>query len=190
MKRLVLTAIAVFIVPISVVVAGIAAGGGLVSVGHTSAPNRGHALHPNSAAGPNAAIDQLSEDFAALAGDPQVSSAQWVASNRGAAASELMGATIYGASTQRPVYAIEMTGSFVLSWVHVPSGKHPPAGTTLQIIVDQSTWQVLDLGVQNSVGDLGSLGPISNDNLSGLSPMTESSWQNRFGYLTHRTQSH
>jgi hypothetical protein len=61
------------------------------------------------------------------------------------------------------VFAIVMRGHFVASGAPTPPDVPAPTGSVMVLIIDATTGQVTDLGIQDQVPDLATLGPVTSD---------------------------
>jgi hypothetical protein len=106
-------------------------------------------------------IDQIALNAAAgLGGDPNPSSIKHVAGPRDQTVFALSGDQV---NSNNSVYAIVMRGSFVADDSLVPSDASAPTGSVLVVVIDASTGELTDFGVQNQVPDLARLGPVTTD---------------------------
>jgi hypothetical protein len=142
---------------------------GAANVSPTSLPssptNTGPTNSPSSPAGTDTPltetqISQTAHKYAAAMGDPNPSSIEHVESTRQQAVAVLSGDKV---STNPDVYAIVMRGQFVDNEAPLPGDATAPSGSVLTIIINATTGQLTDLGVQNQVPDLTSLGPVTTD---------------------------
>jgi hypothetical protein len=60
-------------------------------------------------------------------------------------------------------YLVVAQGDFVDTAAHRPPGAPAPSGSVLTLVVDASTGQVTDLGIQDDVPDLATLGKVTTD---------------------------
>ncbi len=91
-------------------------------------------------------------------GDDSPGRIQYVMSDRGQAARVISGAVL-GQDTQRSVYVIEISGSFVAKHAHTLNGIFP-SGDVLTVTVDSQGGAVLDYGLTNTWIDLSQLGQV------------------------------
>lgn len=103
-------------------------------------------------------IATVARNFAAAAGDPSPTSIRAVRTTRGAANLLLSGASVSDAS--HDVYAIVETGNFTIKNLPIPPNAPAPRGTVLHIVVDASTGEMLDEGVNDIKPDLATLGSV------------------------------
>ena len=132
-------------------------------------------LHP----GLDDAIAQYAVDAAASNGNPDPATVSWVVTNRNAANSLLLSATV---GSTDPVYAMEITGGrrFVLSGP-VQHGSRPRPAPVLVLVVQRSDFFATDLGVLPRLISLKPLGRVHTESLVGLTPMNFTAWQAIFG---------
>jgi len=61
----------------------------------------------------------------------------------------------------QPSYLIVERGNFVANNVPVPRGEPAPSGTVLTLVVDATTGEITDEGIQNNDPNLSSLGAVT-----------------------------
>jgi hypothetical protein len=98
--------------------------------------------------------------FAAGSGDTTPTSMEHVKSTRQQAVLALSGDEVPG---NEDVYAIAMQGHFVASNARVAPRSPAPHGSVLTLVIDATTGQLTDFGVQNEVPYLESLGSVTTD---------------------------
>jgi hypothetical protein len=117
----------------------------------------GHAAAAvGSAPPPPAFVVALARRGAAALGDPQPTSAVYVATTHLAAVRLSSGD---GVNTDQPVYLVVLTGTFVATGATSMSpGSPPPAGTVASFVVDAANGRDLDFGLSSQQVDIAKLG--------------------------------
>lgn len=105
-------------------------------------------------------ISQSAREFAASMGDTSPTSIEHVEGPRQSTVFALSGDEV---STNPDVYAIVMRGNFVAHNVPLPWGVGAPNGSVLTLVIDATTGQLTDFGLENQAPDLASLGPVTVD---------------------------
>lgn len=106
-----------------------------------------------------AQIQQDAVAFAAANGDPDPTSMEHVQGSRQQLVLALSGGTVSVPYTE-DVVAVVMQGNFV---ANISGPGAPPSGSVLTMVIDATTGQLVDFGIQNSVPDLTSLGTVTRD---------------------------
>lgn len=122
-------------------------------------------LTSSSAAGSSpcdsSAIVALAKQYAAQGGESNPTLIQHSAMTTRSQANVTGGAGT-GISGDQESYLIAVRGHFVVNAPR-PSGAPAPTGSVLTLVVDASSCQVTDVGIQDNYPDLGSLGPVTTD---------------------------
>jgi hypothetical protein len=105
-------------------------------------------------------------------GDPAPSQVTAVLTTRAKALTSATPGDLVPGSGGLRVFLVTMQGHFVAGDVSVPPGAAAPAGRYLALVVDASTFQVLDFGLSPNPPAIspGSLGPVTY--LTGPPPVT------------------
>jgi hypothetical protein len=130
-------------------------------------------------------VDQLAVGLATNAGDSSPSAVTWVATTR-----DQGNQVVSGDSTDGPnnpnVYVLEINGDFTLH-VPVPPSAAEPSGTDLWVVVNATTMQTTDFGVNNSAAPLTSLGTPETDSLVGVTALTPSAFRAKYHLASRST---
>jgi hypothetical protein len=112
-------------------------------------------------------VSRIAHGFAAGMGDSIPSSIEHVESTRDQAVFALSGDHVSGSdpefSASADVYGIVMRGHFVAANAPRASDAAAPSGSVLTIVINGTTGQLTDLGLQNNIPDLTTLGPATVD---------------------------
>jgi hypothetical protein len=127
--------------------------------------NRTSAVPANTPAESGPKLDEAQVTQAALAfasdmGDTQPASVEHVESTREQAVATLSGDQVQGS---QDVYAVVMRGRFDANSVAVPPGVQSPTGSVLTLVIDATTGEMTDFGIQNTIPNLATLGPVTSD---------------------------
>lgn len=106
-------------------------------------------------------IAQLAERYAARAGEPNPSLIQHSAKVSRHRANVVGGAGT-GIRGDEESYLIAVRGHFVGNPPR-PTRAPAPSGSVLTLVVDPSSCQVTDVGIQDNYPDLAALGPVTTD---------------------------
>jgi hypothetical protein len=128
-------------------------GAAVVSCSFAGAGHAGAAV--GAAPPPPAFVVALARRGAAGLGDPQPTSAVYVATTHLAAVRLSSGD---GVNTDQPVYLVVLTGTFVATGASGPAGSPPPAGTVASFVVDAANGRDLDFGLSSQQVDVAKLG--------------------------------
>ena len=109
----------------------------------------------------NSQIESIALAYAASFGDSNPTSIQYVESARNQAV--LLASAGDVVQDTRDAYLIVVQGSFVDDSALVPAGASAPTGSVFTLVVDAQTGQLTDLGVQDNVPELSSLGRVTVD---------------------------
>lgn len=109
-------------------------------------------------------------------GDSHPVSVTWVRTTLGPAAQVLSGDTMGNSQAAAiPVYAIEVTGRFVISSV-----RGEPRGTNLWIVVRANDWDTIGTGLDHRYSSLASVGKPETDPLQGVPNMSVCQWRRTY----------
>lgn len=137
---------------------------GILAVAAAAAGALTVAIVPDSsAASPRLSESQIRSialGFASSFGDPTPSSVEYVQNRRDQVVHVAFGATVPDA---RLVDLIVVRGHFVLDGVPRPLGAPAPTGSCLLLVIDAATGQLTDLGVQDRLPNVSSLGHLIAD---------------------------
>jgi hypothetical protein len=101
-------------------------------------------------------IKQLAVAFAAANGDPTPSSMEYVEGSRQQLVLALSRGTVSVPNTE-DVFAVVMQGNFV---ANVSGPGAPPSGSVLTMVIDSTTGELVNFGIQKSVPPLAGLGTV------------------------------
>jgi hypothetical protein len=103
-------------------------------------------------------IASIASQAAAKAGDPSPTSIQYSAvTTRSQANLVDSGDVVPGDNAS---YLVALRGKFATSGP-VPPGAAEPTGSVLTLVVDATTGEITDIGLEDTYPDLGTLGPVS-----------------------------
>lgn len=105
-------------------------------------------------------IVSIAISAAAAAGEPTPTSIRHAEGTRAHANLVASGEVVPGS---RDSFLIVVTGKFVARNAPVPPGAPAPIGSVLTLVVDASTGEQTDFGIQDNVPNLAALGPVSTD---------------------------
>jgi hypothetical protein len=117
--------------------------------------------HANATDAQPLGIAQLREsarEFAAGMGDSTPSSIEYVTGNRKQVVLALSGDEVEGNTN---VDAIIMHGSFVANHAPRPSEAAAPSGTVLTLVINATTGELTDFGLQNTEPNIAAFGPVN-----------------------------
>jgi hypothetical protein len=132
--------------------------------------------HPGAESALAQKIDRFAEQSAAKNGDPRITEVLWVATTANAAA-RIQGDGMQGKRIQgtAPVYLVEIPGSFTVNDLSaracsvaacpVRACESIHTGSVELLVIDRSTFNVREFGLQNSLDDLSKLGAVHVDRL-------------------------
>lgn len=118
---------------------------------------------PSASASPSLSSSQIKSiamGFSAGFGDPNPGLIEHVESSRSEAVLASSGDSV---SDNREVFLIVAKGNFVDDNAPRPPGAPAPSGSVLTLTVDAQSGELTDFGIQQSVPDLASLGPVTVD---------------------------
>ena len=102
-------------------------------------------------------IEQLAVAFATANGDPDPTSMEYVEGSRQQLVLALSRGTVSVPYTE-DVFAVVMQGNFV---ANVSGPGAPPSGSALTMVIDATTGQLVNFGIQKSVPALTGLGTVT-----------------------------
>jgi hypothetical protein len=105
-----------------------------------------------------AQLRESAREFAAGMGDSTPSSIEYVTGNRKQVVLALSGDEVEGDTN---VDAIIMHGSFVANHAPRPSEAVAPSGTVLTLVINATTGELTDFGLQNTEPNIAALGPVN-----------------------------
>jgi hypothetical protein len=174
------------------IMAGLLTIGGITIADHATRTTDQRPLsgHHTRSSQPNE-IDQYAVDFANFLGDASPQTLTWV-STTDSAAGPVLGNGELNADT--PVYVLEISGGTWAggSWQStpgkIPSTTEAPATTSttlntsivLVIVVNTESWTAISYGTRPALVDLSSLGTVTTDSLSGITPIPSVTFVQRY----------
>jgi hypothetical protein len=105
-----------------------------------------------------AQLRESAREFAAGMGDSTPSSIEYVTGNRKPVVLALSGDEVEGNAN---VDAIIMHGSFVANHAPRPSEAAAPSGTVLTLVINATTGEITDFGLQNTEPNIAAFGPVN-----------------------------
>lgn len=105
-----------------------------------------------------AKIKQIALEFAATMGDPNPTAIEYAKGNR---QQIVFAFSQDDVSDNTEVDAIVMHGQFVAKHAPVPAGASAPHGSVLIMVINATTGELTDIGIQQQAPNLSAFGPVN-----------------------------